>query len=159
MYFNPRPPRGGRLANKKHKLTERGISIHVLREEDDTLTRCRVTMQTTFQSTSSARRTTSPTTCTPTTHGGFQSTSSARRTTRFRPSSVRCLCYFNPRPPRGGRPYRLPAGSISGYISIHVLREEDDSLSPKKTTPRAIFQSTSSARRTTHPRNGSTRQH
>ena len=33
-YFNPRPPRGGRLQQFSHQL-EPLISIHVLREEDD----------------------------------------------------------------------------------------------------------------------------
>ena len=34
-YFNPRPPRGGRLIEKVSTADTREISIHVLREEDD----------------------------------------------------------------------------------------------------------------------------
>ena len=57
--------------------------------------------------------------------------------------------YFNPRPPRGGRPYNEKASTRGIYISIHVLREEDDSThTPRKCMQRG-FQSTSSARRTT----------
>ena len=35
IYFNPRPPCGGRLDNMRKKLRDAGISIHVLRVEDD----------------------------------------------------------------------------------------------------------------------------
>ena len=40
-----------------------------------------------------------------------------------------CFFYFNPRPPRGGRP--LPSIGIVtlSAISIHALREESDNLS------------------------------
>ena len=34
--------------------------------------------------------------------------------------------YFYPRPPRGGRRRRARTAALSGNISIHVLREEDD---------------------------------
>ena len=34
-YFYPRPPRGGRPADKRDKLTDLWISIHALREEGD----------------------------------------------------------------------------------------------------------------------------
>ena len=105
----------------------------------------------------------------------FQSTSSARRTTEL------CIFYprearnFNPRPPRGGRRQvganlrfvpsisihvlreeddnwkRLNWGCLC--ISIHVLREEDDDAVDNYATGRILFQSTSSARRTTSPGN------
>ena len=122
--FNPRPPRGGRL-------------LHLFIQPSRPL----------FQSTPSARRATAfvalvivcPT---------FQSTPSARRAT-YDPSnrkqntriSIHALreegdacqhqwhcakAYFNPRPPRGGRP-RLTLPWFRGYnISIHALREEGD---------------------------------
>ena len=78
---------------------------------------------------------------------------------------------FNPRPPRGGRRSRyyinhnqwlisihvlreeddvgVPEDTTPAGISIHVLREEDDSLANVKRLQDRLFQSTSSARRTT----------
>ncbi len=79
-YFNPRPPRGGRPRQLRQTAPPEGISIHVLREEDDPLDGGRGCHTAQFQSTSSARRTTVD-------EGAanddekFQSTSSARRTT------------------------------------------------------------------------------
>ena len=35
LYFNPRPPRGGRLPPQPPRLPKRFISIHALREEGD----------------------------------------------------------------------------------------------------------------------------
>ena len=101
--FNPRPPRGGRLryptAGSVHRrfqstssarrttlfqvggLQAVGISIHVLREEDDETNGGFVAI-----------------------HMIFQSTSSARRTTRRDWNPNGTTANFNPRPPRGGRP-------------------------------------------------------
>ena len=169
--FNPRPPRGGRHRLKDsayrkgvisiHVLREeddnlrenqqvggRPISIHVLREEDDCASMCCRSDSSAFQSTSSARRTTSPLPAPETTQGisihvlreeddgtcticdwnfnRFQSTSSARRTT-----VLSC-----------GAP-------TTAGISIHVLREEDDVVAVPVRVPVLRFQSTSSARRTT----------
>ena len=82
------------------------------------------------------------------------------------------LADFNPRPPRGGRQCRVArftqaqqisihvlreeddlfrnARSIAGiFISIHVLREEDDYVCGSFHYFYTLFQSTSSARRTT----------
>ena len=101
--FNPRPPCGGRHPGSKVPSAQAGISIHVLRVEDD--------IQSCW-------------------YNGF-------------------LLYFNPRPPCGGRP-KLPSGycifslfqstssvwrttkcfklnHLHPWISIHVLRVEDDS--------------------------------
>ena len=57
--------------------------------------------------------------------------------------------YFNPRPPRGGRPASFATGSAINLISIHALREEGDSpvLAIDRSTVK--FQSTPSARRAT----------
>ena len=38
VYFYPRPPRGGRPADRRDKLTDLWISIHALREEGDQFT-------------------------------------------------------------------------------------------------------------------------
>ena len=90
---------------KNEKETQRDISIHVLREEDDVFVRGIVPYYHKFQSTSSARRTTIAGATGQDKAALFQSTSSARRTTPF----VKKL--------------------LDGeHISIHVLREEDDDI-------------------------------
>ena len=149
LYFNPRPPRGGRLfgmrtqkRSKKFQSTPSArratvreiaffsgdfdISIHALREEGDPGTAL--------------------------------------------PSGMACT-NFNPRPPRGGRLYRKDRTRASYEISIHALREEGDASfmslceAPTYFNPRPprggrhvnvkvvsslpLFQSTPSARRAT----------
>ena len=101
------------------------ISIHVLREEDDAGSFTKITCRSIFLSTSSARRTTAIpfSSVAPIV---FLSTSSARRTT--------CDCDL---------------GQAAIKISIHVLREEDDSPSALTRARSKSFLSTSSARRTT----------
>ena len=79
----------------------------------------------------------------------FQSTSSARRTTRVTLFSCRASKNFNPRPPRGGRPAFVRLCRHCHIISIHVLREEDDFSDGVDSVADSLFQSTSSARRTT----------
>ena len=79
-YFNPRPPRGGRLGSPTYSASQSFISIHALREEGDWVLASAMLAASIFQSTPSARRATSP-------------PKLANRTT----------LYFNPRPPRGGR--------------------------------------------------------
>ena len=78
--FYPRPPRGGRLIPVAEYLATQEISIHALREEGDQRLVPQYT-QTTL----------------------FLSTPSARRATTNRKEGRRCLSYFYPRPPRGGR--------------------------------------------------------
>ena len=57
--------------------------------------------------------------------------------------------HFYPRPPRGGRRFKDIQVSVIGDISIHVLREEDDSTIYTAPLGKGVFLSTSSARRTT----------
>ena len=147
--FNPRPPRGGRPN-----------------------TRCGAMAGRRFQSTPSARRATTG-----------QGTAEACRLISIhalreegdplRPSLPAFALYFNPRPPRGGRP-RQAAASVpqcgfqstpsarratrrpgrkpgSCAISIHALREEGDLQSGMWSMANTIFQSTPSARRATQP--------
>ena len=147
-YFYPRPPRGGRQFPTRPRGPERGISIHVLREEDDARPQSHMAIAAIFLSTSSARRTTSslsvifspPFNFYPRPPRGgrpvliteqiaqflFLSTSSARRTTSSCYLLFRFIFNFYPRPPRGGR-----------------LRR------PLEISCSAVFLSTSSARRTT----------
>ena len=88
--------------------------------------------------------------------------------------SVVPLVYFNPRPPRGGRPVERAKNPDLTYISIHALREEGDVYARHpESHPRISihalreegdsiiyadppwsyqFQSTPSARRATSPR-------
>ena len=56
---------------------------------------------------------------------------------------------FYPRPPRGGRRFRLPGGNHSVVISIHALREEGDSSKLVEHRSPKPFLSTPSARRAT----------
>ena len=58
---------------------------------------------------------------------------------------------FNPRPPRGGRPYQHTRSTHTGQISIHALREEGDRRTAYALSPLSRFQSTPSARRATLP--------
>ena len=39
---------------------------------------------------------------------------------------MRKFHYFNPRPPRGGRPWGSDSRKVGADISIHALREEGD---------------------------------
>ena len=56
----------------------------------------------------------------------FQSTPSARRATLTLASKSSWTIYFNPRPPRGGRPQIGQHLDETLFISIHALREEGD---------------------------------
>ena len=130
-----------------------GISIHVLREEDDTHYSRRAVGYRLFLSTSSARRTTPATaTISPLFAISIHVLREEDDFVAFRVGSL--FGYFYPRPPRGGRPptpYRIPvptqflstssarrttANSMTIgeriKISIHVLREEDDNTSESK---------------------------
>ena len=78
-----------------------------------------------FQSTSSVWRTT-PLCLQAGDFGIFQSTSSVWRTTQANAPNASGLCYFNPRPPCGGRRARYARNTQHPSISIHVLRVEDD---------------------------------
>ena len=124
LHFNPRPPRGGRHFELVHPQS-----------------------QSKFQSTPSARRATFSRSYR-STYSQFQSTPSARRATVFigihrtgHGISIHALReegdqnsriisfhgkYFNPRPPRGGRPCPLRQSPDEPAISIHALREEGD---------------------------------
>ena len=57
-YFNPRPPRGGRLCALGVHPAFVDISIHALREEGDRITVDDIRARVIFQSTPSARRAT-----------------------------------------------------------------------------------------------------
>ena len=54
--------------------------------------------------------------------------------------------YFNPRPPRGGRPKRLSARSCQKGISIHAPREGGDDVIRAYPGLYEVFQSTPPAR-------------
>ena len=125
-YFNPRPPHGGRLDVKKHGSNTIQISIHVLRMEDDWLI-CR---------------------------DGNTSRLISIHVLRMEDDdgNLRPLAkmgYFNPRPPHGGRRSRSILNNTINLISIHVLRMEDDFLLLSCNGINEVFQSTSSAWRTT----------
>ena len=103
LYFNPRPPRGGRPLAVQPPPSAWAISIHVLREEDDRSTDA-VYSRIYHISIHVLREEDDP----------------------FAMSMQYCTSDFNPRPPRGGRQdSRFFSDSVIS-ISIHVLREEDD---------------------------------
>ena len=123
--FNPRPPRGGRLGNAAKTDTPM-----------------------LFQSTSSARRTTfAAAVCASVINISIHVLREEDDVSTM-PSIFPCG-YFNPRPPRGGRRVGGGVGSFPLVISIHILREEDDFCRCYGLEFDAVFQSTSSARRTT----------
>ena len=103
FYFNPRPPHGGRHGYILYDMFVFIISIHVLRMEDDSYKAAKLEPIKKFQSTSSAWRTTA----------GYISRAAVNN-------------YFNPRPPHGGRLVAIDTHAEFSYISIHVLRMEDD---------------------------------
>ena len=130
-YFNPRPPRGGRLI----ALHKHGFPV-------------------VFQSTPSARRAT-PRSAAETKkpeyfnprppRGGRLITASFSRTSKI---------YFNPRPPRGGRRRASTSAKTRKPISIHALREEGDTINQLRQAFQVQFQSTPSARRATREGHG-----
>ena len=101
----------------------------------------------------------------------FLSTPSARRATWLWRAGKPKICYFYPRPPRGGRRFRLygrpglrrflstpsarratskmPYTLVFTAISIHALREEGDRLRVMSSRGTWLFLSTPSARRAT----------
>ena len=103
VYFNPRPPRGGRHKGGLRTQLHLTISIHALREEGDSSYKDSSIHTYLFQSTPSARRATPEAQCCCTNRRIFQSTPSARRATCHCRPSCRPIRNFNPRPPRGGR--------------------------------------------------------
>ena len=152
--FNPRPPCGGRPGAKSADTAAQKISIHVLRVEDDgregggagdepdfnPRPPCGGRRRIVHRQHSMFQQ--------------FQSTSSVWRTT-LAPPCVRGAADFNPRPPCGGRPGLGWAAQMRPYISIHVLRVEDDALCHALPGGARLFQSTSSVWRTTpRPRDG-----
>ena len=107
-YFNPRPPRGGRLCASASVL---GMVV--------------------FQSTPSARRATFPVfpqdaVRTISIHALREEGDATDKTGSYGQKN------FNPRPPRGGRLTDLTAYALHEVISIHALREEGDSKSGEK---------------------------
>ena len=103
MYFYPRPPGGGRHAQKTPILILADISIHALRVEGDRSCRNITCSIHKFLSTPS----------------GWRATACSRRSS-YRESD------FYPRPPGGGRPISPVVVSYAVNISIHALRVEGD---------------------------------
>ena len=147
------------------------ISIHALREEGDHTQKSGTSGSGIFQSTPSARRATHR--LRPLSSGCrvFQSTPSARRATReiyaqgtAKDISIHALReegdqgrlrsswsagYFNPRPPRGGRPGCLPSVPDLRYFNPRPPRGGRRFASGFSFSY-GLFQSTPSARRATH---------
>ena len=130
--FYPRPPRGGRPRDCGAVSSGCGISIHVLREEDDLPGAGRWTLYQNFYPRPPRGGRRAYACCTPA-PSVFLSTSSARRTTQ--PACCRrAVCRISIHvlreedDPRSGLP-----PDRQRRISIHVLREEDDvSIAPPR---------------------------
>ena len=149
--FYPRPPRGGRRHRHVRYFGAGQISIHALREEGDDISSDCLTQNIVFLSTPSARRATRPTTRSARTkrisihalreEGDHTGRFISPRTSDFYPRPPRggrpyrmsfrrsFLRYFYPRPPRGGRQLFHGAVRLMSEISIHALREEGDAPS------------------------------
>ena len=125
--FNPLPPRGGRQRQREREEAESAISIHSLRVEGDASTASIASKTPGFQSTPSAWR---------------ETIGCGQQDCRPYPISIHSLrvegdCaahqkrhgrrYFNPLPPRGGRPWIDGHYTQTSTISIHSLRVEGDS--------------------------------
>ena len=105
-YFNPRTPRGVRQIRGGRHLARRPISIHAPREGCDSRCPQPELPKTQFQSTHPARGATRISThccvtCT------FQSTHPARGATRCSRGCLDTRSNFNPRTPRGVRPWEI----------------------------------------------------
>ena len=102
--FYPRPPRGGRQCTQGSSTFTTQISIHALREEGDGLP-LRLRGQTPGISIHALL---------------------AEGDIAGLPPRRRYRSDFYPRPPRGGRRFRLPSSNCTGCISIHALLAEGD---------------------------------
>ena len=114
--FNPRAPRGARHAIIAAKLALAPISIHVPREGHDS-NNCPLLLI----------------------HLQFQSTCPARGTTKRVYYYIWSISYFNPRAPRGARPFDIETTNIPEIISIHVPREGHDFIIHHLNTPICNF--------------------
>ena len=147
-HFNPRTPRGVRLAPHAGGGAAILISIHAPREGCDTINQLRMAFQIQFQSTHPARGATSNDKRLEADELLFQSTHPARGATVCRRATMDVFTCFNPRTPRGVRPRRSakpswplpfqsthPARGATYYkyskgghkhVSIHAPREGCD---------------------------------
>ena len=107
--FNPRPPRGGRRTSLSTLTGKTIISIHAPREGGDSRRVIFRPFSEIFQSTPPARGAT-PVVDAVDRLNEFQSTPPARGATSFPGEVYGTRYYFNPRPPRGGRPFGLSLG-------------------------------------------------
>ena len=147
-YFNPRPPRGGRQPPFSKYSHGPIISIHALREEGDASSSLDIFLSSLFQSTPSARRATAGITWEMLDEQISIHALREESDENWREYERRNL-NFNPRPPRGERPWEPEAAIPCAQISIHALREESDTYHCTLLPIRQEFQSTPSARRAT----------
>ena len=147
QYFYPRPPRGGRHGLGRSPENRISISIHALREEGDQTRRAAISKTAKFLSTPSARRATS--------HQflcDFYFTISIHALREEGDSSRwsvhRGMSNFYPRPPRGGRPLSVFAGTYVEDFYPRPPRGGRRCTHQRGSTYR-VFLSTPSARRAT----------
>ena len=172
-HFNPRTPRGVRLAPHAGGGAAILISIHAPREGCDTINQLRMAFQIQFQSTHPARGATSNDKRLEADELLFQSTHPARGATVCRRATMDVFTCFNPRTPRGVRPRRsakpswpLPFQSTHPARGATVCRRATMDVftcfNPR--TPRGVRRETCAyvARyvmkfQSTHPARGATR--
>ena len=147
LNFYPRPPRGGRHHAIVYDIPFTKISIHALREEGDTSRLPQTYTEYIFLSTPSARRATqSAAGCR--IAGAISIHALREEGDKYCRPTRRKSTYFYPRPPRGGRPSRLPQ-TYTEYIFLSTpsARRATALIRPLHTASR--FLSTPSARRAT----------
>ena len=128
-HFNPLPPHGGRRCILRRPSSNRGISIHSLRMEGDSLSISSVSAVSTFQSTPSAWRETDANTF-----------------------AERSETHFNPLPPHGGRPINCNQQRLQGKHFNPLPPHGGRPLIQLATQLKEEFQSTPSAWRETQRR-------
>ena len=147
-HFNPRTPRGVRLAPHAGGGAAILISIHAPREGCDTINQLRMAFQIQFQSTHPARGATYHVVSVHLS-AVFQSTHPARGATCSWPDFPGDLRYFNPRTPRGVR--RRTVIHILAHVNFNPRTPRGVRLGMMRPSlMRTLFQST-------HPARGATR--
>ena len=148
-HFNPRTPRGVRLAPHAGGGAAILISIHAPREGCDTINQLRMAFQIQFQSTHPARGATSNDKRLEADELLFQSTHPARGATVCRRATMDVFTCFNPRTPRG----------VRRTVSTLVI-QLPSSFNPR--TPRGVRHTISTVKevtnmfQSTHPARGAT---
>ena len=143
IYFNPRPPCGGRRTDCAPRYPAQQISIHVPRVGDDisadvaTAADADISIHVPRVGDDNAKA-----------HINNKKRAISIHVPRVGDDKTSVTgfqgcSYFNPRPPCGGRPPEVEQPLSPEVISIHVPRVGDDGVAVKPRSIRGLFQSTS----------------